>query len=442
MPLNLLSTVDAFQPEDMGEIQARKTQQAMAKLQAGETVRTLRNRDVMEELARTTQDPGAMAEQYQSRTGDFAGAEGLRGTAQKNHLAQLETGIKAIDFARKSAELVKANPAAYPGWRQNMIAAKILGAEGFPEQYDQAWMEQLTTEADAKLKEFNILIPGGKQKQLIMRGDKALYEGPEVERFKPSTPRQTKTVEIYDPDSPSGTRIVSVDDAIGQPGKLPAKAFSITGYDSEGRPLMELGGSGAPMGTAARNKVEEKLIDSGDTLSQITAIRAKFKPEYQSIARRWDAVKSSWKSKAGMDLPQEERQRLRDFSAYRAEAGQMFSQTLKTLSGAAVTAPEMKRAEAWLPNPGTGLVDGDDPETLAAKIERLEDFTKKALAKNAFIRRNGLSPEDIDIERMPALIRQRGDELAAELASRGVQGEQLKSAVKQRLADEFGIGMF
>lgn len=267
-----------------------------------------------------------------------------------------------------------------------------------------------------------------------------LAGGPRLVATAPGKPDGVKLQEIYDPSSPTGTRLVAQADAIGQPGKPGSKGVSIT-YDEQGRPIIEMGGRN-DMTTAGRNRVDTELLDSGQTLSQLTAIRSRFKPEYQQIGTRWEAMKTAIKSKAGLDVGKDQRQMLQDFSAYRAEAGQMFSNILKSLSGAAVTPAEMKRAEGWLPNPGTGLWDGDDPITLASKIDRMEDFTRRAMAKYAYLRRNGLDVSAVDVDQMPQLMRQRGDAIAAELQAQGVPADAVGQAVKQRLADEFGMGAY
>lgn len=267
-----------------------------------------------------------------------------------------------------------------------------------------------------------------------------LAGGPRLVATAPGKPDGVKLQEIYDPSSPTGTRLVAQADAIGQPGKPGSKGVSIT-YDEQGRPIIEMGGRN-DMTTAGRNRVDTELLDSGQTLSQLTAIRSRFKPEYQQIGTRWEAMKTAIKSKAGLDVGKDQRQMLQDFSAYRAEAGQMFSNILKSLSGAAVTPAEMKRAEGWLPNPGTGLWDGDDPITLASKIDRMEDFTRRAMAKYAYLRRNGLDVSAVDVDQMPQLMRQRGDAIAAELQAQGVPADAVGQSVKQRLADEFGMGAY
>lgn len=191
------------------------------------------------------------------------------------------------------------------------------------------------------------------------------------------------------------------------------------------------------------NKVEDKILNAGDTLSQLTSIKSRFKPEYQQFGTRLGNSWTALKDKMGSgDIPEQDRKQLEDFTSYRAEAVQLFALTLKDLSGVAVNPTEFKRAEAWLPNPGSGIFDGDSPLELKSKVDRFEEFTRKALMKYAYIQRHGLTVNDVDVEQMPSLMNKRGNEIAAELQKQGVSGDNLKYAVKQRLADEFGMVVY
>lgn len=199
------------------------------------------------------------------------------------------------------------------------------------------------------------------------------------------------------------------------------------------------GKGGGKLGRRAQGEVETKILSVGETMAQITSIRNRYKPEYQELGTRWDAFRSKWKSKLGFEVGPEDRQLLRDYSAYRADAGQLFALTLKDLSGVAVNPTEFKRAEAWLPNPGTGLFDGDAPDELTSKLDRFEEFTRRALMKYAFINKNGLTINDVDVDDMPSKMRSRGNEIAKNFQKDGLTGDALKQAVKYRLADEFGL---
>lgn len=235
----------------------------------------------------------------------------------------------------------------------------------------------------------------------------------------------------YAPPAP-GPRLVAT-----APGRATAGQSLTVGADG----TVQFTQGGGPITGPTLNKIEDKIINQGDTLAQITAIRSKFRPEFQEIGTRVGAKWAALKAKAGgaAALSPDEKGLLRDFSAFRAEAGQMFSLTLKELSGAAVTPPEMKRAEAWLPNPGNGITDGDDPVTLQTKLDRFEEFTRRALMKYHYIRNNGLTINDVDVDQMPQVMQQRGDAVYAEITAQGLQGDEARAATLQRLADEFGL---
>ena len=267
---------------------------------------------------------------------------------------------------------------------------------------------------------------------------------PSASQFPPRAAGDVQLQEVYDPTSPTGTRLVARGDAVGQPGKPGSKGGFRVYTDENGNQVVEMG---APSGVGLQRRtvgtVEDNLLSAGDTLSQLTAIRAKFEPQFQAFGTRLGMMWSAGIEKLNPDaLGPEEQRQLSDFTRYKAEAGQLFALTLKDLSGVAVNPQEFERAKAWLPTPGDGLLDGDSPTELRAKLDRFEEFTRSALMKYSYIRRHGLTVNDVDVEQMPTLMQQRGDALAAELGQQGLQGQALVQAVKQGLADEFGLTLY
>lgn len=247
-------------------------------------------------------------------------------------------------------------------------------------------------------------------------------------------------MEVYDPNSPTGTRLVSRKEAIGKPGKPPS-GFSIEmGPDGKVTRIAQGRGSSG-MSPRTTGETQDRILKGGDTMGQLKSIQRLYRPEFQQIGNKWSNYMTAWKDKAGMKLDEAERKKLKDFTQYRAEAAQLFSLTLKDLSGVAVNPTEFERAKSWLPSPGTGIFDGDSPTELEAKRQRFEDFTRRALIKYNYINKHGLSKNDIDVDDIPALVSKRGDELAAQLKARGVTGEELKRQVKTLLSDEFGFGL-
>jgi hypothetical protein len=241
---------------------------------------------------------------------------------------------------------------------------------------------------------------------------------------------------------PDGTvKYVRRSQAEGQ--AAPDEAMVVMGPD--GKPMFARGGAQSVKGlvsgltNSSQNKIEEQLIDMTAQQAQVNRIASQFRPEYQQIGTRAGLSWSTIRDKAGMNLGPEERKQVADFAKYRAEAGQYFADRLKAMSGAAVTEPEMKRQEAYLPTPGTGIFDGDSPTEFAAKTKRMQEFMTNATARLHHVSKKGMNIKDVPLDDMPRIIRSRGDQLAAEFGKRGLQGDELKATVRRQLATEFGL---
>lgn len=195
-----------------------------------------------------------------------------------------------------------------------------------------------------------------------------------------------------------------------------------------------------PLGKEAQKQTEEAMLADSDILQQVSGIQQRFKPEYQTVGTRigmeWSAFKEKFDKGA---LSPEQRASLDDYTKYRSDAAQMFSNVLKNLSGAAVTPAEMKRAEGWLPNPGTGIFDGDSPTQLQSKIERFTNFTQMALAKKAYIKERGLSINDVSIDQMPTIMNSVGRQAEQQFIADGMSPEEARAAAVQAVARRFGL---
>jgi hypothetical protein len=376
---------------------------------------------------------------------DPKGAISLRGDIADGKKKEIEAAITKEGLITSTINAVLNSPETadkqtlWNALKRNLETQYGIPADKAPEQWDDNWartrLQQGLTYAQ-QLEQMKA-DPGyiGRVREEQTRGEL---------RAKQDFPQQNDEplVEVYDKTSPTGTRLVRRSEAMGQPGK-PGSGLRLTTGPNGEIELTQGPGVGGPGGGLTRptqNEVQKRVLSSGDQMASISAIKQKFNPKFQQIGTRWSNLVNAWRDRMGYSLSTAEKTNLAEFSAYKAEASQMFSNMLKELSGTAVSASEMSRAQAWLPNPGTGLADGDSPTELQAKIERMEDFTKKALAKYAYINRNGLDVNAIDVDQMPMVMQQRGDELAAQYGAAGLQGAALKRAVRDTLVDEFGLG--
>lgn len=198
-------------------------------------------------------------------------------------------------------------------------------------------------------------------------------------------------------------------------------------------------------GKTAANKVDEDMLSITRNLMQLEAISSQFKPEFQRYMDRGTMMALSIKEKAGQKLTPKEEKDLSEFAAYKRNSTNAMNEYIKSITGAAMTIAEAERLLKGLPNPGSGLFDGDSPTEFKAKQDDAIRQTKMAIARLAYIKRNGMSLEDgkgnpiIPLDMMPQIMNQRGAELEKELARPGVSKADVQKAVRRQLAVEFGL---
>lgn len=195
-------------------------------------------------------------------------------------------------------------------------------------------------------------------------------------------------------------------------------------------------------GKPAQNKVDEGLLDAGMRMQQLTAIERQFRPEFQEIGAKWDAIKLSARDKSGlMPLDVGEKQRLTQFSQFKRNAIDAMNQYIKSVTGAAMTNAEAERILRGLPNTGTGLFDGDSPTEFKAKLDDTMRQVRMAEARLVYIKRNGLNLGDVELDRMPTLMNQRGAEIEGLVRKSNpkMPDDAMKKLVRRNLAQEFGL---
>jgi len=190
MTTNVLQMVDAFRTDDLNDVQAKRTQQALQQVQAGETMLKLRNQNVLRDVSRGQSDLSAVADAYQQQTGDVMGAQALRSQQRQNVMGEWDAHLKALDMLSKSSKMVTSEN--YGSWRQSMVGMGLAGADDLPDAYDQALIDRLSGAASAELKKLTINNPDGTAVDVFTRG------GREVERTKPYPRWQPKEAKDYE----------------------------------------------------------------------------------------------------------------------------------------------------------------------------------------------------------------------------------------------------
>ena len=298
------------------------------------------------------------------------------------------------------------------------------------------------------------------QTREVKRGDKIItqeWNGAmwrDVGEAPRSTDDRTLTP-VYDPNSPTGVRLVPRDQAAGQPGPLPPGWSVEVGKDGQVR-IVQGAMGGRPTQTdpvtglsnEVLKELDKNLVSAQGQAMQVNRFAQQFKPIYQTIPERGRMWGTALQERLGMDPGPDAKASLAEFTRFKAEASQFFADRLKEMSGGAVTDGEAARQMAYLPTPGTGLFDGDSPSEFSAKTERLQGFFDAAAARLAYIRKAGIGissmkelESKVPLEQVPKLIRSAIDAAKSDLAKDypNASPETLESYAVRRVARDFGL---
>lgn len=214
--------------------------------------------------------------------------------------------------------------------------------------------------------------------------------------------------------------------------------------DGKGGFEITTNGAEPTMTNQSKADLENTIIQGKDTLAKMHAITAEFKPEYQQIGTRAEMMKLAAMSKAGIPLDPAAQKNLTDFATYRRNAASNMNTAIKNATGVTVGKDEAPRLMNEIPNPGSGLFDGDDPITFQAKVDATTKAISSAVARAAYARDHGLTKDAqfaIPLDDIPKMINRKGDEYARSIKSDNpsASDEQIKEMVKARLRKEFDL---
>jgi len=209
------------------------------------------------------------------------------------------------------------------------------------------------------------------------------------------------------------------------------------------------------LGTTAKNDIDEKIVSGLDQVSRLEAMNQTFQDKYQTIGTRLKMTGTGWLAKIDPSKvsPQDAKD-LTDFAKDRRRGIENLNLTIKDITGAAMSNPEAARIMQQVPNPGTGIFDGDDPVTYRAKMQDALNQTRLAIIRRAWLKKNnpqlleqlaGRKMEGIEnampLDRMRDMMNERKNQIYQQLKQRtpNATREQLLPFVGQQLNQEFGI---
>lgn len=216
-----------------------------------------------------------------------------------------------------------------------------------------------------------------------------------------------------------------------------------------GNPILQAQ-KGEQFGKPTTNAIERKIFDSEEGYARLKTLQAEFDPKYLTVAGN---AKGAWfnfvdKLNSGsLKLNPDQQQFLEKYASYKANAWDNANRYIKEITGAQMSEAEAARLLRALPNPGTGILDGDGPTSFKSKLDNAVATLTLARMRYHFMRSGGwngtqMSPEDIArvmkgrktpiaLPKMRSIFNNR----VKELQKSGMQRPQAIGQAKQ----EFGI---
>lgn len=381
------------------------------------------------------------------RSAQYHMQAGQRRQAQRDMSAYVPIGIQRLNEigtpqAAQAAQLLQQNPKLF------FEMAKSYGGAGKWEQIMRA---------EAQQNQAGRLAGKAAQSAGVPSDLAALYEldpatGASVHKQLYPQEKSYAGVEVYDPDSPTGTRIVSREEAMGQPG-APGSGFSIEiGPDGTQRIVYGrgagMGGSGSEALTKpTTSKQQDKLITIDDGLARLDRIEDSFDPasfQYSTQMRDW------WNrqgSKLGLfGLTPEEARGMSDRAVFRANVYDNINRTIKEITGAQMNKDEAARIIPTQPN-----LDGTEQE-FRAVLANVRSGLEDARDRTAYLLARGSISDEHDFNRdgTPLSIQafrtkrnRRGDQIAASMREDrpDMSESELVRAVVDQLENELASGV-
>jgi len=246
-------------------------------------------------------------------------------------------------------------------------------------------------------------------------------------------------VEIYDPNSPTGTSFVPRAQAVGKPGKPPS-SMEITTADGT---TIRQGRGGSGVQNSTRAAIEKETLETADGLDRLARIESLYKPEYQQLQNRWVNMKTAWKEKLNLPVSKQEKTGLEEFSKYKRQSVDNVNREISRITGAAMGVEEAGRLMKGMPNPGSSLFDGDSPTEFKTKLDSTTRDLRRALIRRNWALSQGMDPmkTGVQLSDVDAMIDTRGAEIETQLMQENPQADpsMIGAAVRDQLNREFGL---
>lgn len=210
--------------------------------------------------------------------------------------------------------------------------------------------------------------------------------------------------------------------------------------------VVQIGGApGASLGVKGKNDLDTRRINTADQLQRINQIQATYDAKFLKSGNRFENLLISLKDKGILpgDTSPEEQASLQEFAEFRLTAFNNLNQTLREMSGAAITPQEAERLTKALPDPGKGVFDGDSPAQFKAKLDKVTEQLRLAMARYNYASATGQvdgASNIVSLDGMKEFMNARGAEIETQLRAQypDASDEQIRATVRTQIKARFG----
>lgn len=167
----------------------------------------------------------------------------------------------------------------------------------------------------------------------------------------------------------------------------------------EGGVEIDLGGMGKislnmkePLRPNVVGQFQKDLAATQANFERTLSIQDLWNPKFQEIGPRLGFASLNFLDKLPGDLPEWAEQELAAYDRFRRRAFEQINLYIKQITGAQMSVKEFQRLQRAMPDPGTGVTDGDGPTRFKAKLDDVTRMMALQQARAHWALQNNLGP--------------------------------------------------
>jgi hypothetical protein len=158
-----------------------------------------------------------------------------------------------------------------------------------------------------------------------------------------------------------------------------------------------------PLGKEGANKVDTALLDLGQNRLNLQSIAYNFKPEYLKDTFKLKMAVATEAEKKGLPVSNETKAEIANYSKFTQDAYNGLNAYINLITGAAVgSGEEEARIRKGVPDP-----QKDSPTEFWTKLNAKMKEGRLYEARLGYIKQNGMKMTDVDVNKIPTLMRQK-----------------------------------